>query len=53
VHCILNDGSRGIYWGENLQAKDNNGVRPAVNIAPDTLISGIPNENGAYEIFYE
>lgn len=53
VHCFLIDGSQGIYMrSDNKQAKDNNGVRPALNINPNMLVSGIPNESGIYEIFY-
>lgn len=53
VHCILSNGSPEFSWIRSPQAKDNNGVRPAINIYTNVLVSGIPNESGIYEIFYE
>lgn len=54
VICFLGDGSQGVYTRtDNLCAIDNDGVRPAVNLSGDILVSGSPNTDGLYEIFYE
>lgn len=50
VRCFLADGSQGEGFIE--VANRNNGIRPALNLASDVLVSEAPNSSGLYEIYY-
>lgn len=53
-HCIFEDGSHETEYAlMNYSANINAGVRPAVNVSDNVLVTGVPNLNGVYEVFYE